>query len=73
MSRTSHLTLVSPIMLEEEQDQMKSLKKEKEFSAMNVMGMDTLELNVGPTSRNRRRVLLLLGLMKVKQKSLQIL
>jgi len=40
---------------------------------MNVMGMDILELNVERTSRNRRRVLLLLGLMKVKQKSLQIL
>jgi hypothetical protein len=68
------LTSVGTIMLEEEQDLMKSPKKEKEFSAMNVMGMDTLELNVGPTSRNRRRVLLLLGLMKVKQKeSLPIL
>ena len=41
-------------MLEEEQGQMKSPKKEKEYSAMNVMGMDTLELNVEPTSRNRR-------------------
>ena len=60
-------------MMEEEQDLMKSPNKEKEFSAMNGLGMDTLELNVEPTSRNRRRVLLLLGLMKVKQKSLQIL
>ena len=41
-------------MLEEEQDLMKSPKKENEFSAMNVMGMDTLELNVEPTSRSRR-------------------
>ena len=66
MSRTSHLISVNPTMLEKEQGQMKSQKKEKEFSAMNVMGMDTLELNVGPTSRNRRGVLLPLGLMKVK-------
>ena len=48
-------------------------KKKKEFSAMNVMGMDTLELNIGPTSRNRRGVLLPLGQMEVKQKNLQIL
>ena len=61
-------------MLEEEQNQRKNPNGEKEFSAMNVKGMDTLELNVGPTSRNRRRVLLLLGLMKVKQnESLPIL
>ena len=61
-------------MLEEEQNLRKNPNKAKEFSAMNVKGMDTLELNVGPTSRNRRRVLLLLGLMKVKQKeSMQIL
>ena len=67
------MTSVNPTMLEEEQDQMKNPNKVKEFSAMNVMGMDTLELNVGPTSRNRRRVLLLFGMMKVKKKSLQIL
>ena len=54
MSRTSHLTSVNPTMLEEEQDQMRSSKKEKRFSAMNVMGMDTSGLNVEPTSRNRR-------------------
>ena len=70
MSRTSHLTSVNPTALVRKQSLKKSPNK---FNVMSVMDMVILKLNVGPTSRNKRGALLLLGLMEVKQKKLQIM
>ena len=65
MSRTSHLTSISQMSLEE-----KGLKKNPlkgmEYNVMNMKVLVTLELNVLHILRNRRRIYLLLGLKRTQ-------
>src|SRR3954465_9411938 len=65
MSRTSHLTSVDLMTLAEEINQKKNTITVKGFNVMDVKGMDILELNALPISRNKRKDCQSPGLMKI--------
>src|SRR3954471_5285303 len=65
ISRTSHLTSVDLMTLAEEINQNKNTITVKGFNVMDVKGMDILELNALPISRNKRKDCQSPGLMKI--------
>ena len=66
MSRTSHMTSISEMSLEE-----KGLKKNplkgREYNVMNVKDLVTLELDVLHILRNKIKIYLLLGLKRTQR------
>ena len=63
MSRTSHLTSLSKMSLEEKGLKKNPLKGRK-YSVMDVKVLVKLELNVLHILRNRRKIYMLLGLKR---------
>jgi hypothetical protein len=70
MGRASDSTSTSSQTISRKPSLKKREVKAREFSAMNVKAMATLEQNVGPFRKDKRKGSLLLGQMKIQRKKM---